>query len=166
MRHPKVVSWTSYGPGTARPPRLPKTGRLSPCPITHRDPIRTNHVLAFATCSRNISRHAGVILRPTMSLVIRRPLRNRCAPTNPILANISRIRRRSRVSRSEPSRAGVNLSTKHRALSENDLFTSLLRPPVLRVGVGIVMAHDPLHGSGRAAFPHPALALGDDAHTA
>ena len=25
------------------------------------------------------------------------------------------------------------------------------------------MAHNPLHGSGRAAFPHPVLALGDDA---
>src|SRR5580704_2502406 len=33
-----------------------------------------------------------------------------------------------------------------------------------KVGVGITIAHDPLHGSGRAAFPHPALALGDDAH--
>src|SRR6202050_3106982 len=32
------------------------------------------------------------------------------------------------------------------------------------VGVGITIAHDPLHGSGRAVFPHPALALGDDAH--
>jgi hypothetical protein len=31
------------------------------------------------------------------------------------------------------------------------------------VGVGIVIAHNPLHGSGVAAFPHPALALGDDA---
>ena len=28
-----------------------------------------------------------------------------------------------------------------------------------------MIAHDPLHGSGRAVFPHPALALGDDAHT-
>src|ERR1035441_7540502 len=35
-----------------------------------------------------------------------------------------------------------------------------------RVGVGIMVAHNPLHGSGRAAFPHPALALGDDAHAA
>src|SRR5262249_31373837 len=26
-----------------------------------------------------------------------------------------------------------------------------------------MIAHDPLHGSGRAALPHPALALGDDA---
>jgi hypothetical protein len=32
------------------------------------------------------------------------------------------------------------------------------------VGVGITIAHDPLHGSGRAGFPHPALALGDNAH--
>ena len=32
------------------------------------------------------------------------------------------------------------------------------------VGVGITITHDPLHGSGRADFPHPALALGDDAH--
>jgi hypothetical protein len=32
------------------------------------------------------------------------------------------------------------------------------------VGVGIMIAHNPLHGSGRADFPHPALALGDDAH--
>ena len=27
-----------------------------------------------------------------------------------------------------------------------------------------MIAHNPLHGSGQAAFPHPALALGDDAH--
>ena len=26
-----------------------------------------------------------------------------------------------------------------------------------------MVAHDPLHGSGRAGFPHPALASGDDA---
>src|SRR5580698_9106240 len=32
-----------------------------------------------------------------------------------------------------------------------------------RVGVGIMIAHNPLHGSGQAAFPHPALTLGDDA---
>src|SRR5258706_16368009 len=35
-----------------------------------------------------------------------------------------------------------------------------------KVGVGIMIAHNPLHGSGRAALPHPALALGDDAHAA
>ena len=34
------------------------------------------------------------------------------------------------------------------------------------VGVGITIAHDPLHGSGRAGFPHPALALGNNAHAA
>src|ERR1700723_1731850 len=28
-----------------------------------------------------------------------------------------------------------------------------------------MIAHNPLHGSGQAGFPHPALALGDDAHT-
>jgi len=28
-----------------------------------------------------------------------------------------------------------------------------------------MIAHNPLHGSGRAVFPHPALALGDDALT-
>ncbi len=33
-----------------------------------------------------------------------------------------------------------------------------------QVGVGIMIAHNPLHGSGRAALP--ALALGDDAHAA
>jgi hypothetical protein len=27
-----------------------------------------------------------------------------------------------------------------------------------------MISHNPLHGSGRAGFPHPALALGDDAH--
>lgn len=27
-----------------------------------------------------------------------------------------------------------------------------------------MVTHDPLHGSGRADFPHPALALGDDDH--
>src|SRR2546430_282148 len=35
---------------------------------------------------------------------------------------------------------------------------------VREVGVGIMIAHNPLHGSGRADFPHPALALGDNAH--
>jgi hypothetical protein len=34
----------------------------------------------------------------------------------------------------------------------------------LEVGVGIMIAHNPLHGSGQAGFPHPALALSDDAH--
>ncbi len=29
-----------------------------------------------------------------------------------------------------------------------------------------MVAHNPLHRSGRAAFPHPAFALGDDAHAA
>jgi len=29
-----------------------------------------------------------------------------------------------------------------------------------------MIAHNPLHGSGQAVFPHPALALGDDAHAA
>src|SRR5262249_40632767 len=29
-----------------------------------------------------------------------------------------------------------------------------------------MIAHNPLHGSGRADVPHPALALGDDAHAA
>src|SRR5208283_5272907 len=36
----------------------------------------------------------------------------------------------------------------------------------ITVGVGITIAHDPLHGSGQAALPHPALALGNDAHAA
>src|SRR5438128_12338499 len=31
------------------------------------------------------------------------------------------------------------------------------------VGVGIMVAHNPLHGSGRAALLHPALALGNNA---
>jgi hypothetical protein len=34
------------------------------------------------------------------------------------------------------------------------------------IGVGIVIAHEPLHGSGRAELPHPALASGDDAEAA
>src|SRR5438309_12128483 len=34
------------------------------------------------------------------------------------------------------------------------------------VGVGIMIAHNPLHGSGQAALPHPALALGENAHAA
>ena len=29
-----------------------------------------------------------------------------------------------------------------------------------------MIAHDPLPGSGRADFPHPALTSGDDAHAA
>ena len=43
------------------------------------------------------------------------------------------------------------------------LHPALLQSVILRVGVGIMVAHDPLHGSGRADFPHPALASGDDA---
>ena len=39
-----------------------------------------------------------------------------------------------------------------------------VRTANLIVGVGITIAHDPLPGSGRAGFPHPALALGDNAH--
>jgi hypothetical protein len=39
-------------------------------------------------------------------------------------------------------------------------------PKVTHVGVGIMIAHNPLHGSGQAEFPHPALALGNDAHAA
>jgi hypothetical protein len=35
-----------------------------------------------------------------------------------------------------------------------------------RVEVGITIAHNPLHGSGQAAFPHLALNLGDSAHAA
>src|SRR5260370_37570103 len=35
-----------------------------------------------------------------------------------------------------------------------------------KVGVGIMIAHNPLHGSGQAALPHPALTLGNDAHAA
>src|SRR6266478_839013 len=34
----------------------------------------------------------------------------------------------------------------------------------MAVGVGMMIAHNPLHGSGQAGFPHPALALGEDAH--
>src|SRR6267143_6743877 len=48
------------------------------------------------------------------------------------------------------------------------IFCSGIMPRVasdsVRVGVGIMFAHNPLHGSGQAGFPHPALALGDDAH--
>src|SRR6266581_2740294 len=35
-----------------------------------------------------------------------------------------------------------------------------------KVGVGIMITHNPLHGSGQAALPHPALTLGDDANAA
>src|SRR6266404_3947071 len=42
--------------------------------------------------------------------------------------------------------------------------TTLSNSVRAQVGVGITIAHDPLHGSGRAGFPHPALALGDNAH--
>jgi hypothetical protein len=42
----------------------------------------------------------------------------------------------------------------------------IVRINAYRVGVGIRIAQDPLHGSGQAGFPHPALALGNDAHAA
>ena len=48
---------------------------------------------------------------------------------------------------------------------EEVLFERTL-PTKITVGVGITITHDPLHGSGRAGFPHPALALGDNAHAA
>ena len=35
-----------------------------------------------------------------------------------------------------------------------------------KVGVGMTITDHPLHGSGRADFPHPALASGDDAEAA
>ena len=38
--------------------------------------------------------------------------------------------------------------------------------PASGVGVGIMVTHDPLHGSGRAALPHPALASGNNASRA
>src|SRR5882762_978674 len=49
--------------------------------------------------------------------------------------------------------------------TENDSKSSN-RIDANKVGVGIMIAHNPLHGSGQAALPHPALALGDDAHAA
>src|SRR5216684_5547609 len=61
---------------------------------------------------------------------------------------------------------------------DNQLSTSRLRKKAFRtllslsvispigVGVGIMVAHDPLHGSGRAALPHPALASGNNANGA
>src|ERR1700756_1237331 len=55
---------------------------------------------------------------------------------------------------------------RHLAMSPARLearMDSLLPFPV---GVGIVIAHDPLRGSGRADFPHPALTSGNDAHAA
>src|SRR5256884_9457247 len=39
-------------------------------------------------------------------------------------------------------------------------------PRDVLVGVGIMIAHNPLHGSGQAGFPHPALALGGKAPAA
>jgi len=48
-----------------------------------------------------------------------------------------------------------------------ELKLVVLNPTRLRrVGVGIMIAHNPFHGSGQAAFPHPALTLGDNAHAA
>src|SRR6266481_3784381 len=53
-------------------------------------------------------------------------------------------------------------------LTNSPSFGSRLAPIVRTlsrqtVGVGIMVTHDPLHGSGRAGLPHPALALGSDA---
>src|SRR5580700_669302 len=52
------------------------------------------------------------------------------------------------------------------AAGESYADSNILRGLGARVGVGIVIAHDPLHGSGRADFPHPALTSGNDAHAA
>src|SRR5436309_5752929 len=43
---------------------------------------------------------------------------------------------------------------------EKGVIMSRERPGV---GVEMTIARNPLHGSGRAALPHPALASGDDA---
>ena len=54
-------------------------------------------------------------------------------------------------------------------LGDRSRFSSLNRglpPRKTEVGVGIMIAHNPLHGSGQAVLPHPALALGDNAHAA
>src|SRR5207253_8800260 len=48
--------------------------------------------------------------------------------------------------------------------SKSDASTGFPTRSCRKVGVGIMFAHNPLHGSGQAGFPHPALALGDDAH--
>jgi hypothetical protein len=39
--------------------------------------------------------------------------------------------------------------------------TGIVGGPIKRVGVGMPIAEHPLHRSGRAACPHPALTLGE-----
>src|SRR6266851_10312250 len=64
------------------------------------------------------------------------------------------------------SRGWVGSKVSHSSEFHCDLNKSRVKgmSTAPRVGVGIMIAHNPLHGSGRAALPHPALALGDDAH--
>jgi hypothetical protein len=60
------------------------------------------------------------------------------------------------------STAWINQQQRKGRQGENDAAQTAN----VAVGVGIMIAHNPLHGSGQAEFPHPALALGDDAHAA
>jgi len=48
--------------------------------------------------------------------------------------------------------------------AEHGTYPDLCRMHAQPVGVGIMIAHNPLHGSGQAGFPHPVLALGEDAY--
>ena len=55
------------------------------------------------------------------------------------------------------------------SLEDDEQSGPLERPeqdPARIVGVGMPITEHPLHRSGRAAFPHPALASGDDAKAA
>jgi hypothetical protein len=56
--------------------------------------------------------------------------------------------------------------TRHLAMSRARLEARMDSLCPFLVGVGIVIAHDPLHGSGRADLPHLALTSGNDAHAA
>src|SRR5438876_10209509 len=70
---------------------------------------------------------------------------------------------RSRGCSRTPPRPRGSVSTNEK---EDQERTTRPKPRTRQVGVGIMIAHKPLHGSGRAELTHPALALGDDAHAA
>src|SRR5258708_21699225 len=76
------------------------------------------------------------------------------------------VRSAFRSSIARPTDTSVYASSDTSRCRLQDSRPEWIRCSPFPVGVGIVIAHDPLHGSGRADFPHPALTSANDAHAA
>src|SRR5260370_21230785 len=59
-----------------------------------------------------------------------------------------------------------NVSGSDRTMPLQEMDSCSCRQRVNPVGVGIMIAHNPIHGSGQAELPHPALTSGNNAHAA